>query len=304
MAKLKHYQIEQIRKWFSPEPGYVLDFSNRAFKEFFEDHFEVNIYADAFSEKGTSKFNRLLAFISVSPPHLVIELLRLLWKRRNHERDEHIETATYQMNSDVWTSSPEYVSALQESAALEDLPFEKLISELAALPSHSAAPHLQRVSAEWTLDTVEREFQRAFENLERDPEAAVTAACSMLESVCRSILVARGMKPPRSLDIKSLYKEVREPLGLSPSKDIPETEIQADVRSILSALSNCIAGIGALRTHTGTAHGRERGFRRLDPRIARLAVSSATTLALFLVETWEKRYPHDKLLPEQSDKQA
>ena len=48
-------------------------------------------------------------------------------------------------------------------------------------------------------------------------------------------------------------------------------------------------GIGALRTHGGDAHGRERGHRRIDPRIARLAIHAASTVALFLIETWERK---------------
>jgi len=218
LAKLKHYQRDLIRDWFCPEPGYVLDFSNRTFAEFFEDHFEVNIYADAFSEKGTSKFNRLLAFIELSPPHVVIELLKLLWGRRNTDRDSHIEEAEFRYNTDAFITSVEYLNSLHESAASEDLPFQKLIGELGALPSHVGAPHLTRKSAEWTLDTIERDFARAFESVDSDPEAAITASCSMLESLCRSILVARQIEPPKILDIKTLYKAVREPLGLSPAK--------------------------------------------------------------------------------------
>jgi hypothetical protein len=295
VAKLKHYQGEQIRKWFCPSPGYVLDFSNRTFTEFFEDHFEVNIYADAFSEKGTSKLNRLLAFIELSPPHVVIELLRLLWNRKNAERDSQLAEAWQRPQLEDCTMSPDYPEALENAAGLEDIPFNKLIDELAELPSHSIIPHLMRASAEWTLDTLEQEFKRAFDNIEKDPEAAVTAACAMLESVCRSILIARGMPQPKSLDVKTLYKAVREPLGLSPDKDLPETEAESDVRTILSAITNLVQGVGALRTHAGTAHGRERGFRRIDPRIARLSVSSASAVALFLVETWERRFPKDKL---------
>lgn len=296
MAKLKHYQLERIRDWFCPEPGYVLDFSNKTFQQFFDDHFETNIYADAFSERGTSKFNRLISFIELSPPHVVIELLNLLWMRKNSERDDGIEVASHQLSTDTWSTSIEYVEALSNAAALEDLPFNKLIGELASLPSHSAAPHLKKISAEWTLDTLEREFSRAFDNIESDPEAAVTAACSMVESICRSIIESRpDIEMPKSLEIKTLYKAIREPLGLSPTKEIKETEIEADVRTVLSALFNAVQGIGALRTHAGTAHGRERGFQRLDPRIARLAVHSASTLSLFLVETWEKKFPEDKL---------
>ena len=295
MAKVKNCQRNQIREWFCPSPGYVLDFTNRSFAEFFDDHFDINIYADVFSDKGTSKYNRLLAFIELSPPHIVIELLNLLWARKNVERDNEIERALFAHQSDEWGTSVEYIEALGNAAALENLPFEKFISELANLPSHSAAPHLERISAEWTLDTVEREFQRAFENAESDPEAAITAACSMLESLFRSILLAREISPPKSLDVKSLYKEVRDPLGLSPAKNMPESEIDGDVRAILSALANAVQGIGALRSHAGTAHGRERGFQRVDPRISRLAVNSSMALALFVIETWEKRFPTDKL---------
>ncbi|WP_104017695.1 abortive infection family protein [Roseovarius nitratireducens] len=299
MVKLKHYQRDQIREWFCPAPGYVLDFSNKSFSEFFEDHFDINIYADAFSDKGTSKFNRLLSFIDLSPPHLIVELLKLLWSRKNKKRDCEIEDATYKASSDAWPASPEYVNAIMSSAAMEDAPFNKLLDEISSQPAHTILPHLSRVSAAWTLDTLEREFQRAFENLDSDPEAAVTASCSMVESVCRSILAARQIPAPKSLDIKSLYKAVREPLGLSPSKDVADSEVENDVRTILSGLSNAIQGIGALRTHSGTAHGRERGFRRLDPRIARLAVSASSALTLFLVETWEKRFPEDKLIPQE-----
>ncbi|GAA6187920.1 abortive infection family protein [Litorivita sp. NS0012-18] len=298
MVKLKNYQVDELREWFSPTPGYVLDFSNRTFKEFFEDHFETNIYAEAFTHRGTSKFNRFLAFVDHSPPHVVIELLELLWKKKNVERDHDLEILEHHYHSDAWTVSRDQYNQAVANTEREDAPLSKLIASLATLPSHTAAPHLKRVSAEWTLDTVESEFSRAFDNIENDPEAAVTAACSMLESVFKSIIKARGLDLPKSMEIKALYRVAREPLGLSPDIGIKDTQIEADVRDILSALGNAIKGIGALRTHAGTAHGRERGFRRLDPRIARLSVNSASSIALFMVETWEKKFPEDKLRAE------
>jgi hypothetical protein len=230
MTKLKNYQREGIRNWFCPEPGYVLDFSNRTFAEFFEDHFDINIYADAFSEKGTSKFNRLLAFIELSPPHLVIELLNLMWKRLRSDRDEELEQMAYQSARDEFTVDLELVRARHDSAKQEDEPFVKIISELGTLPSHTAVPHLERMNAAWNLDTVDREYRRAIDNVEKDPEAAVTAACSMIESICRSILKARTDSLPNKKDIKTLYKEVRDVLGLSPNKEIPEGEAEGDVR--------------------------------------------------------------------------
>lgn len=283
-----------VRDWFSPSPGYVLDFSNKSFREFFEDHFEVNIYADAFSEIGTSKYNRMRSFIGLSPPHIVVELLKKLWAKRTGERDSELEIASANWRSDYF--DPEYVAALQDAAAREDEPFQALINEIGLLPSHSAASHLRKKTDEWTLDTLNRDIDRGLKNIDTDPEASITAACSIVESVCRSIILGRNENLPKAMDIQSLYKAAREPLGLSPSKDVKDDIIEADVRTILAALGNTVQGIGALRSHAGSAHGRERGYRRVDSRIARLSLYSAFTAALFLVETWEKRFPEDRLL--------
>lgn len=50
-----------------------------------------------------------------------------------------------------------------------------------------------------------------------------------------------------------------------------------------------VSGIGALRTHASSAHGAGKRGYKLEPRHARLAVHSAHTLALFILESWEKK---------------
>lgn len=69
----------------------------------------------------------------------------------------------------------------------------------------------------------------------------------------------------------------------------PDREVPHDIKQILGGLANVAGGIGALRTRAGDAHGRGRGTPRVDARVARLAVHSASTLALFLIETWQNR---------------
>ena len=139
------------------------------------------------------------------------------------------------------------------------------------------------------LDTVHRDVERALMAASTDPEDAVTAACSMVESVCRTILVDMTGGLPAKKDIGGLYKAVQDTLGLSPTKEGIPDDIADDVRNTLSGLVTAIKSIGALRTHGGDAHGRERGYRRIDSRIAKLAVHSASAVALFLIETWELR---------------
>ncbi|MGA2094267.1 MAG: abortive infection family protein, partial [Sedimentisphaerales bacterium] len=43
-----------------------------------------------------------------------------------------------------------------------------------------------------------------------------------------------------------------------------------------------------LRTHCGDAHGHGKNINRIDSRIAKLAIHSASTVALFFIETWQK----------------
>ncbi|MGE0565869.1 MAG: abortive infection family protein [Pseudolabrys sp.] len=157
--------------------------------------------------------------------------------------------------------------------------------------SASAITSLAATVATIDFDTVQRDLDRALASAESDPEDAVTAACSVVESVCRSVLCELGLPLPVQLDVKGLYKAVREPLGLSPGKEDVSPEIADDVRAILGGLNAAVQGIGSLRTHAGDAHGRERGFRRLDSRIARLAIHSASGIALFVIETWQKKFP-------------
>lgn len=145
-------------------------------------------------------------------------------------------------------------------------------------------------TAIFAFDTVQREITRALQNAVTDPEDAVTAACSLVESVCRSVLVELGLTLPARKDVDGVIAAVQVPLGLAPGRTGLPPEIEADVRQVLGGLTSVAKGIGALRTHGGDAHGRERGFKRIDPRIARLSINAAGSLSLFLVETWETHF--------------
>ncbi|WP_324755155.1 abortive infection family protein [Roseovarius sp. Pro17] len=75
---------DAIEKALEMESGYVLDFSDRTFDDFFFE--TVNIDASAqshlFSGRGTSKAKRLRSFIENAQPYLVVKVLRELWEHR------------------------------------------------------------------------------------------------------------------------------------------------------------------------------------------------------------------------------
>jgi len=150
---------------------------------------------------------------------------------------------------------------------------------------------LSGVAETISFDTVKLDLERALGSIDSDPEDAITAACSTIESVCRSILIELGQPLPAKKDVSGLFNAVKQPLALSPDRSDLDQQIAADVRTTLGGLATVIQGVGALRTHAGDAHGREKGYARVDARIARLAIHAASTVALFLIETWQRKFP-------------
>jgi Abortive infection C-terminus len=148
-------------------------------------------------------------------------------------------------------------------------------------PSRSLA---ERIKTEG-MQAVEIEYQRAYKSIASDPEAAVTAACSILESVCKTYLEATNQPLPSKQVLGALWSTTAEHLGLA-----PKVIADDDLRRILQGLYSIADGVAALRTHEGSAHGRSSAkIYRLAARHARLAVHAAHTMALFIIETWEAR---------------
>ena len=134
------------------------------------------------------------------------------------------------------------------------------------------------------LGALEVEFQRAISTVETDPAAAITAACATLEALCTVYIGDEGLQLPSDQTLKPLWKVVQTHLGLDPARLADD-----DLKRILSGLISIVDGLGALRTHVGSAHGRGRQAYRASPRHARLAVHAAHTLTMFVLETWEAR---------------
>jgi hypothetical protein len=147
-------------------------------------------------------------------------------------------------------------------------------------PSRTLGEKLKEAS----ITEIEDEFNRALRSVDADPPAAVTAACAIVEALCKTYIADRGIALPANQTIKPLWSVVSKDLKLSP--DSVEDD---DLKRILSGLTSVIDGIGAYRTHAGSAHGHGQRKYKVAPRHARLAVHAAHTLCLFVMETWQAR---------------
>lgn len=154
-----------------------------------------------------------------------------------------------------------------------------IIGSLAA-PSVSLEESIRRKN----LPILNEEFTRALESVESEPREAISAACNILESVCKIYIDEEGLDMPAKQDLKPVWAVVRKDLGFDPSR-IEDN----DLKEILTGLMAIANGIGAFRTHASSAHGGGKNRYNVEPRHARLAVHAAHTLVLFVIESWDKK---------------
>lgn len=139
------------------------------------------------------------------------------------------------------------------------------------------------------IPSIEAEFNRALANINSEPREAVSAACNILESIFKVYIADEGLDPPQKQDLQNVWKVVRADLGFDPISVEDD-----DLKKILSGILSVVDGIGAFRTHASSAHGQGRKLYNIKPRHARLAIHSAHTFALFVLETWDEKRKRER----------
>jgi hypothetical protein len=152
-----------------------------------------------------------------------------------------------------------------------------------ASPFYAPSKSLADLIRSGDLPAINAEFERAYANVTADPPAAVTAACAILEATCKTYIAEEKLAPPSDQSLHPLWKVVQGHLGLSPA-----TTSDGDLKKILGGLASVVDGVGAFRTHTGSAHGQGPTPITIGPRHARLAVHAAHTVVTFVLETWKR----------------
>lgn len=124
-------------------------------------------------------------------------------------------------------------------------------------------------------------WQKALDRRTDDPEGAITAARTLLETVCKYILDANNERYPDDADLPKLWALTAEKLNLAPHQHQEQL-----FKTILGNCQSVVNSLGAIRNKIGDAHGH--GPRPVKPkaRHAELAVNLAGSMASFLVSTW------------------
>jgi hypothetical protein len=162
--------------------------------------------------------------------------------------------------------------------------FSALIDYLEGLDRSPASQRISETLQAFDPDSVHVAWQKALDRRVADPEGAITAARTLLESVCKHILDDENVTYPEDADLPKLWALTAQRLNLAPHQHQEKL-----FKTILGNCQSVVNSLGALRNKIGDAHGSGRRSVKPKPRHAELAVNLAGAMAAFLVATLKER---------------
>ena len=164
-----------------------------------------------------------------------------------------------------------------------EMPSDEDIAKLRGLLRSETSPGA--IAASDQLDTladwnaVSRSWEAALGKVVSDPEGAITATRTTLESVCKHICEERSATYEDSWDLSRLYKAAATSMEIAPDQHSEQI-----IRQILSGVVTVVGGLAGMRNSLSDAHGRGKSSVRPAPRHAKLAVNSGFAIAGFLID--------------------
>jgi AbiJ N-terminal domain 3/Abortive infection C-terminus len=138
--------------------------------------------------------------------------------------------------------------------------------------------------AAFDADTVHARWTQALDRRDSDPEGAITLSRTLLEDVCKWIIVEAGETYQEKDDLPVLYRKLAKILKLA-----PDDHTETIFRQILGNCQSVVEALGSLRNKISDAHSRGPKRVKPAPRHAQLAVNLSGTMATFLISTWSAR---------------
>ena len=158
------------------------------------------------------------------------------------------------------------------------------LEEKNIIAAHPADDEISAILVNFDTEHVRIAWEKALDRRNEDPEAAITMARTLIESVCKHILDEAGIDRSDKDDLPKLYRETAKQLNMAPEQHQEEI-----FKQILGGCQTVIRGLGTLRNKLSDAHGKAKKAVKPSPRHASLAVNLAGSMAAFLVATWQER---------------
>lgn len=161
--------------------------------------------------------------------------------------------------------------------------FRPLIDYLEASDRAPGIAPISEAITAFDTEHIHAAWRKALDRRIDDPEGAITAARTLLETVCKHILDDSGVTYPDDADLPKLWALAAEQCNLAPNQ-----HQESVFKAILGNCQSVVNNLGAIRNRVGDAHGQGRRPVKPKARHAELAVNLAGTMAAFLVATWQE----------------
>ena len=181
------------------------------------------------------------------------------------------------MLSDLWDFiQPKFPNYASRRNYFRD-EFDPLLTYLENLANNPGNEILDGRFDDLSVAEVRNLWNKATERIDHDPEGAITAARSLVESVCKHVLDEAGEQYG---DLDNIYRQASRSLGLA-----PDQQSEQSFRQLSGGCNSIVGSINEIRNRFGDAHGRGSGDVVPMPRHAELVVNAAGSLAIFVMRT-------------------
>lgn len=157
--------------------------------------------------------------------------------------------------------------------------------EVKAMPKGAPGDeNTSKLLAAFDPHDIHARWQTVMASRETDPGRTLTLARTLLEDVCKWIIVEAGETYQESADLPVLYRQLAKLMKLA-----PDDHTEDIFKQILGGCHSVVVGLGSLRNKLGDAHSLGPVRARPSPRHAELAANLSGAMATFLVSTWAAR---------------
>lgn len=257
MADLKKTEIRAIENAmaFPRGFGYVLDFSDRTFEEYFQDEFCVDINSEEFSGGGTSKRNRLNTYLKNSSNSSALRVLRSLWDQREGLLSEH-----------------EGMDSVEEARKNSE-PFRKVMENLQGESDSIATDGVEKFSSDKTLEELVSDIERSLSA--NKPEAAIDHLHTYCMKRFAHLLRLRGIECSKDEPLHSRFGKYRKEL-------VAERSLHEFTDRALKSFISLLESFNDLRNNHSLAHDN----KILETFEARFIFTSVNSM-LVMIRTLE-----------------
>lgn len=255
-------EIGTLANFFNQD-GYVLDFTTTGFDAFTMESVGVALCATYNNSKGKS----LIKYISSATQENVVKLFSDLMT--------HYESSPMKKDDKRY---PDRANAYSKCRAILD----KANNEFVVTKSSEI------LKKEFNSDYMNEQINLMIGMQESNPTESIGKAKELIESCCKTILIKSDIEIDKDWDIIKLTDEVFKYFNIMPKWISDDIKGAQSIKKVLGNLKAISQGVAELRNLYGSGHGKEASYKGLEPRHARLAVGSSTTLVLFLWDSYQR----------------